>query len=263
MMAEIEPIGDAELALWRDRAADIGREMGSPHLTNTAKWTADDIAVVSLGTLASFLARLDRAEARGAWRCFHCDEVFTDKRCARDHFGSDETSEPACRIKAGAERSMLTALRRSEDDCNEMMSRLQSESTDAAKAYYAQTARHQAQLRAAEELGFERGIAAHGEHCQPLPEPPRAGGGGEVTGRLTEAQRRMLERLSDGPSELTSILPSGHQHLTCHALYERRLVSKHGDGYRTQFVYRITDAGRAALRALAPTPPSAAARQED
>lgn len=93
------------------------------------------------------------------WRCFHCDEVFTDRRCAKAHFGPDETSTPACRIKAGAEMSLLTALRRSEADCNEMMQRMQSETTDAATAYYAQMARHQEQLRIAEELGFERGIA--------------------------------------------------------------------------------------------------------
>lgn len=93
------------------------------------------------------------------WRCFHCDEVFADRRCAQAHFGPDETSTPACRIKAGAEGSLLTALRRSEADCNEMMQRIQSETTDAATAYYAQMARHQEQLRIAEELGFERGIA--------------------------------------------------------------------------------------------------------
>lgn len=93
------------------------------------------------------------------WRCFHCDEVFTDRRCAVDHFGAHEGCEPACQIKMGAERSLLTALRRAEGDANEMMQRLQSETTDSAKAYYAQNARHQEQLRAAEELGFERGTA--------------------------------------------------------------------------------------------------------
>lgn len=101
------------------------------------------------------------------WRCFHCDEIFTDRRCAADHFGASEDCEPACQIKMGAERSMLTALRRAENDANEMMQRLQTETTDSAKAYYAQTARHQEQLRIAEELGFERGLIAERESPAP------------------------------------------------------------------------------------------------
>lgn len=33
-----------------------------------------------------------------AWRCFHCDEVFTDEAEARDHFGGDEGKVAACRL---------------------------------------------------------------------------------------------------------------------------------------------------------------------
>lgn len=40
-----------------------------------------------------------------------------------------------------------------------MWFRLQNESGEAAQAYYAQGARHQEQLRAVEELGYERGLA--------------------------------------------------------------------------------------------------------
>jgi hypothetical protein len=32
------------------------------------------------------------------WRCFHCDEVFTDAVEAREHFGADETKDAACRL---------------------------------------------------------------------------------------------------------------------------------------------------------------------
>ncbi|TIL36198.1 hypothetical protein [Mesorhizobium sp.] len=38
------------------------------------------------------------------------------------------------------------------------MQRMLSESTDSAKAYYAQTSRHQQQLRTIEELGYERAL---------------------------------------------------------------------------------------------------------
>lgn len=96
-------------------------------------------------------------EVKG-WRCFHCDEVFTEEHFAREHFGRDERCEPACQIAMGAERSLLSALRRAEDDCNEMTQRMQTETTDSAKAYYAQTSRHQQQLRTIEELGYERGL---------------------------------------------------------------------------------------------------------
>lgn len=102
-------------------------------------------------------ARQDGA-LREAWRCFHCDEVFIDEDRAREHFGVDESREVACRIKSGAEGSMLTALRRAEADAADAWFKLQNESGEAAQAYYAQAARHQEQLRAAEELGYERGL---------------------------------------------------------------------------------------------------------
>ncbi|UVC14756.1 hypothetical protein [Mesorhizobium onobrychidis] len=125
--------------------------------------------------LAALASQPVPAVAKG-WRCFHCDEVFTNERCARNHFGRDEMCEPACQIQMGAERSLLSALRRAEDDCNEMMQRMETETTDGAKAYYAQTSRHQQQLRTIEELGYERGlrdaalapaVAVNG-WCQPL-----------------------------------------------------------------------------------------------
>lgn len=105
-----------------------------------------------------------------AWRCFHCDEVFTDRRCAADHFGASEDSEAACRIKMGAERSLLTALRRAENDASEAWAAIRTETTDSAKAYYAQNSRHQEQLRIVEELGFERGLKAQleAERRRPL-----------------------------------------------------------------------------------------------
>lgn len=93
------------------------------------------------------------------WRCFHCDDVFTTEHQARVHFGCDEMSEPACKIKMGAEGSLVTALRRAEADLADAWAAIHNESTEAAKAYYAQQSRHQEQLRAAEELGYERGLA--------------------------------------------------------------------------------------------------------
>lgn len=99
------------------------------------------------------------APASKEWRCFHCDEVFTEEHSAKLHFGMDQCSDPACVIKMGAEKSLLVALRKAENELADAWAAIHNESTESAKAYYAQQSRHGEQLRAAEELGFERGIA--------------------------------------------------------------------------------------------------------
>lgn len=130
----------------------------------TEETVADDISS-KLTRAADTIESLERErdEARKSWRCFHCDEVFVSEQEARLHFGRDESKEPGCCIKVGAERGLLKAMRRAEDDAAEAWFRLQNESGEAAKAYYAQNSRHQEQLRVAEEAGYERGLrdAAH------------------------------------------------------------------------------------------------------
>ncbi|OCJ67631.1 hypothetical protein A6U97_02600 [Agrobacterium tumefaciens] len=104
------------------------------------------------------------------WRCFHCDEVFFTANDARLHFGMDQCSDPACKIKMGAEKSLLVALRRAETELQDAWAAIHNENTEAAKAYYAQQSRHGEQLRAAEELGFERGIKDSTAHIAALEE---------------------------------------------------------------------------------------------
>ena len=94
-----------------------------------------------------------------AWRCFHCGDTFTDERSARLHFGRDETSEAACVIKAGAEGSLLKALRDAEEQADDAIQRMHNESTDAALAFHQQRCRHNQALIAAEEAGYEKGLA--------------------------------------------------------------------------------------------------------
>lgn len=100
----------------------------------------------------------DEPVAVAAWRCFHCGETFTDEHCARLHFGRDDRSEAACVIKAGAEGSLLKALRDAEEQADDAIQRMHDESTDAAKAYHRQRCRHAQSLIAAEEAGYERGL---------------------------------------------------------------------------------------------------------
>jgi flagellar biosynthesis/type III secretory pathway protein FliH len=92
------------------------------------------------------------------WRCYHCDELFTSERCAREHFGRDEGSTPACIIK-GADGGLLRALRDAEEQADNAIQMMHDESTDAAKAYHQQRCRHAQALMAAEEAGYERGLA--------------------------------------------------------------------------------------------------------
>lgn len=107
--------------------------------------------------------------ARTEWRCFHCGDVFTDERCARLHFGRDEDSETACLIKAGAEQGLLGALREAEYAAADARHAIADETTDAAKAYYAQATRHAQALRNAEEAGYERGLDDGRALPTPLP----------------------------------------------------------------------------------------------
>lgn len=97
--------------------------------------------------------------SHGPWICYHCGEVCKDRQSARLHFGRDERSEAACIIKAGAEGSLLKALRNAEEQADDAIQAMHNESTDAAKAYHRQQCRHTQSLIAAEETGYERGLA--------------------------------------------------------------------------------------------------------
>ena len=93
------------------------------------------------------------------WTCFHCGETFTTPGAAKNHFGFDPSRDPACRIKLGAERGLVMALRKAEADCDELRHLLHDEASEAYRLYAAQTTRHRAQIMAAEEAGYERGLA--------------------------------------------------------------------------------------------------------
>lgn len=101
------------------------------------------------------------------WRCFHCDEVFVDEHCARLHFGRDEGQTPACQIK-GSEHGLVEALRRAENDAADAWRAIHNETTDSAKAYFAQSTRHQEQLRVIEQIGYDRCIADVKAHPEEL-----------------------------------------------------------------------------------------------
>lgn len=54
------------------------------------------------------------------WACFHCGEVFTTVGGAADHFGTTPDRTPACQIKYGDELGLVMALRRAEDERDQL-----------------------------------------------------------------------------------------------------------------------------------------------
>lgn len=56
-----------------------------------------------------------------AWRCFHCDELFTDSEAAREHFGADQMAQPGCLIEGGP--GVLAELRKMETERDEWRDR--------------------------------------------------------------------------------------------------------------------------------------------
>lgn len=64
------------------------------------------------------------------WTCFHCSETFTTIGSARDHFGKYSDADPACMIKAGHERGLVMALRRAEQEVEDLRVQLRNEQDD-------------------------------------------------------------------------------------------------------------------------------------
>jgi hypothetical protein len=93
----------------------------------------------------------DAMSACKSWRCFHCDEVFTDWGAARNHFGyTPDDGAPACRVEGGL-ASQLYHLRLA-------LAAYRSEDTDLHRKQRAMEAEHAVALRRAEEQGYAAGL---------------------------------------------------------------------------------------------------------
>lgn len=102
-------------------------------------------------TLPILRAAVD--EATAGWKCFHCDELFTNRAHAAEHFGWNEGAIPACRIR-GSEGHLVTYIRRLEAE----LTSYRNESDDITKAWLAKEAEHAEALRREEEKGYARGV---------------------------------------------------------------------------------------------------------
>ena len=91
------------------------------------------------------------------WTCFHCGETFKTPGAAQIHFGFDPSSDPGCRIKVGAERGLLMALRKAEEELATAGADAVVTVRDMAIRMAEMQGRHSDALRSAEEHGYERG----------------------------------------------------------------------------------------------------------
>ena len=82
-----------------------------------------------------------------SWRCFHCDEVFTDRKDAVEHFGSSCTDVPACQVDAKRLRELEKQLRL-----------YRNEDTDLHRAIEHLRSEHSIALVRAEESGYAKGL---------------------------------------------------------------------------------------------------------
>tara|TARA_R100001244_G_scaffold2541_1_gene3939 strand:+ start:13123 stop:13446 length:324 start_codon:yes stop_codon:yes gene_type:complete len=97
------------------------------------------------------------AHKPGPWRCFHCDEVFTDEDAAREHFGTVECEDPICGVTAERYREVERQL-----------ASFLSETDAASTTFYRLGAEHAAKERAAEQKGYDRGLADAKAHPETL-----------------------------------------------------------------------------------------------
>lgn len=89
----------------------------------------------------------EATEPASVWRCFHCDETFTDAAAARAHFGDSERQQAICTIDATHFRWMEEQHRRNVD-----------EDSEALRAIGRLTSEHETLRRRAEEEGYARGL---------------------------------------------------------------------------------------------------------
>lgn len=102
---------------------------------------------------------LDTLRARKEWRCFHCEESFTDSDKAAEHFGKSMYQKPICQIDAARYREMEEYVRRAAD-----------EDTDALRQVGRLESDHRTALIREEEKGYARGMADIRKESTPIVE---------------------------------------------------------------------------------------------
>lgn len=95
------------------------------------------------------------AQGSREWRCFHCDEVFTDPKAAANHFGVDHVgNETLCQM-AQVDGGIARVIA----DLAEELQRYRSEDNASYREFYALGADHSQALIREEQKGYDRGLA--------------------------------------------------------------------------------------------------------
>jgi hypothetical protein len=90
--------------------------------------------------------------ARKQWRCFHCDEVFTNPFYAGIHFGAAEDATCACVLPH--EQHLVEHIR----DLEQRLESYRTESDKVMRSIMTLEDEHRRALRREEEKGYERGM---------------------------------------------------------------------------------------------------------
>lgn len=112
--------------------------------------------------IIAYLAHTQPAENK-QWRCFHCDEVFTDVEAAADHFGAQIDGTAACKLSA-TDGLLVKMLREAQSD----LRKYHQEDDAHCREFYALGAEHAAALIRAEQTGYDRGLADAKNHPETL-----------------------------------------------------------------------------------------------
>ena len=129
------------------------------------------------------------------WRCFHCDETFTDKKLAAEHFGASEIEEAGCKMLAKGEVELLRDYR----DMAARWQRCVSEDCDASRLYHSMSAKIATAERDAEQKGYDKGLADGRAEKAPTPTA-------DDTKRLRGIIERERSRVADLVSRLRTAL---------------------------------------------------------
>lgn len=88
--------------------------------------------------------------------CFHCGETFHSVKSAREHFGATPDEDPGCVLKLSqGDKGMLGLVRQQFAE----LDMYRREDQPIMREIYALGAKHSRELIAAEQLGYDRGLA--------------------------------------------------------------------------------------------------------
>ncbi len=88
------------------------------------------------------------------WRCFFCDEVFTDRKEAALHFGCEVTDQAACRTVTADEKGLLLIIA----DQAKQLWQWRNECDPLGQVLSLIDSKLSRDTRDAEERGYQRGL---------------------------------------------------------------------------------------------------------